>query len=169
MSRFILKKFDILGLLLILVTPLLLLETFGYWKGSFRAWPIFPFLVGIGFMVLFRRTSKTNLIMLGIGTFLVEVSLLFFYFNFAGWQKIIQLWPLFIALAGVAGGVCAYYGRNRIVWLVSFGLFILGWIFIFIFSLSYWFWPISLALAGLSILILNHLQYGPKSEKSNPR
>ena len=169
--KLILKKFDYLALIMILVTPVLLLETFGYWQGSYRIWPVFPLLVGCGFLVLFKRASKTDLIMVGIGTFIIGISLLFFYFNFTTWRNIVDLWPLFIMAAGAGCGASAYYARNRIVWYVSFGLFVLGAIFILTFSLSYQFWPISLALAGLAILVLNHTNnnYGTKKEKNNSR
>ena len=152
----ILKKFDLIAILLIVITPLLMLETFGYLPGVHNLWPIFPFFLGLGFIALCVQKKLKDIVMLGLGTFLVGISWLFFYLNYSSWRNLADIWPLFIGILGGALGVCAGFGKIKLLWQLSIGLIGLCIIFLLVFSVSSKLWPISLALFGVVVLIINH-------------
>ena len=151
-----LKKFDLVAILLIIITPLFLLETFGYLQGVHKLWPIFPFFLGLGFTALCVQKKLKDIIMLGLGTFLVGISCLFFYLNYSSWRNLAHLWPIFAGIFGGTFGVCAVFSKVKLLWYISISLIGLCVIFLLVFSVSYKLWPIILALFGAAVLIINH-------------
>lgn len=151
-----LKQFDILAIVLIGCTPLLLLETFGVTKGMYKIWPIFPLVFGTGSILISLRPENRYSLMAGIGSYIILSSLFFFYLNFTSWSKLATLWPIFVIILGISLFVGSYINKSPIVRISGIGTSLLGISFTFIFTISYSFWPISIALAGILILIINH-------------
>lgn len=149
------KKLNILAIFLIVASLIMLSETLGYLPGIYRIWPIFPFLLGLGFIILFINKKKSDIPMVGIGVFLTLASTLFFYFNYTSWLNISLLWPLFIGFIGISFGTCSLFISLKIFRYLSLFLISLCIIFLLVFSISYKFWPISITLLGLSFLLIN--------------
>lgn len=151
-----LKQFDIFAILLICCTPILLLETFGVTKGIYKIWPIFPFVFGLGSVLVAIKTQNRFPLMAGIGSFLMLSSLFFFYLNFTSWTELATLWPVFIILIGLTFIISSLFNKQTIVRILGIGTSLLGISFAFIFTISYSFWPVAIALVGILILIINH-------------
>jgi len=160
------KQFDIVAIVLISCTPLLLLETFGVTKGMYKIWPIFPFVFGLGSVLVALRPENRFPLMTGIGSFLILCSLFFFYLNLTSWSELATLWPVFVILLGLSLIISSYINKSNIVRVSGIGTSLLGISFTFIFTISYSFWPLSIALAGILILIINHypIKRGRKEE-----
>lgn len=149
------KRFNVLAIILITASFLMLSETLGYFSGIFKIWPIFPAILGGGFILLFMNKGKVEIPMMGIGVFLVLISLLFFYLNYTSWASLKNLWPLFIGFVGIAFGVSSLYTKLKVFRYIALGLVVLSISFLLIFSISYKFWPISITLLGMSLLLVS--------------
>lgn len=147
------NEFNILAFVLIFSGLVLLLESFGFLTGISNLWPIFPFIIGIGLLMLFKTQRDIGLAWLG--SFLVMLSLFFFYLNFTTWKQLVKLWPVFIAIFGLSFIAC-YFGERKKVFVVI-GLFalLLSTAFTMIFGLSPRLWPVSLIIAGIFIYIIS--------------
>ncbi|MCX7943491.1 MAG: hypothetical protein N2746_03165 [Deltaproteobacteria bacterium] len=151
-----LKQFDILAIVLIACTPLLLLETFGITKGLYKIWPIFPFIFGLGSFVIALKSEHRSPIMGGIGVFILLCSIFFFYLNIISWSELATLWPVFVIFLGLSLIIGSYLNKSIVVRISGIGSSLLGIAFAFVFSISYSFWPLTMALLGILILIINH-------------
>ncbi len=147
-------RFNILAIALITASFLMLADTLGYFSGIHKIWPIFPALLGTGFILIFMNKGKVEIPMMGIGVFLVLISTFFFYLNYTAWINLKTLWPLFIGFIGIAFGVSSLYTRLNVFKYISLGLVSLSISFLLIFSISYNFWPISITLLGISLLLV---------------
>ncbi len=154
MIRF--KQFDIVAIILILCTPLLLLETFGVTRGMYKIWPVFPLVFGIGSVLIAFRTENRFPIMGGIGSFLILCSLFFFYLNLTSWSELATLWPVFVILLGLSFIISSVLNQSLVVRILGIATSLIGIAFTFIFTISYSFWPLAIALAGILIIIINH-------------
>ncbi|MCX7959283.1 MAG: hypothetical protein N3B13_09575 [Deltaproteobacteria bacterium] len=113
MIRF--KQFDIVAIIFIACTPLLLLETFGITKGMYKIWPIFPFVFGLGSLLIAVRPENRYPLMGGLGSFLMLCSLFFFYLNLTSWKELVTLWPVFVILLGLSLIISSYIRKLLIV------------------------------------------------------
>ena len=148
------SEFSILAGLLILSGIALLLESKGYFTGIHNLWPMFVFVVGLGLSLMFY-SDKRDVGLIGLGSFMIMISIFFFYLNFSSWAKLKTLWSLFIAIVGISLLICSIYSRKRIFLLVGLFAILLSIAFILIFAVSYSLWPISLIIAGLFIYIIS--------------
>lgn len=149
------KKFTALAVLCLLSGALLTLDNIGVLSGVWRLWPIFPFFLGIGGFVFFKKGKKLDLIALGISSYILLTSILFFILNFTGWSVLAQLWPIFIGGFGVTLLVVACFTTKR-RWFIASGVFFafLSATFFMVFSLDAKLWPISLVLFGIWLLLI---------------
>ena len=124
-------------------------------------WPIFPLLVGAGFVFGFFR-NRQNVGLLMPGSILLVIGLLFLYCNFAGWEKMEALWPVFV-LAPATGFIAMYFwGKHEAGLLVPAGILgCIGCIFLFINSGLGEFWPVLMIAAGILIIV-----FQKKTEKT---
>lgn len=143
-----------LGIVLIVVGFLFLLETFNILKGVYKLWPVFPLILGIGFWILFANYGKKEIPLVGIGTFIVLISLLFFYLNFTFWSQLAHLWQLFLIFIGLSFLSIYIYQKKGIFIYLSSLFIIIGFVFFLVFSITAKLWPISLILLGASLWLI---------------
>ncbi len=143
------NEFGVLAFVLIFSGIALLLESFGFLAGISNLWPIFPLIIGIGLLMLFQAQKDIGL--LWLGSFLMIISIFFFYLNFTSWTQLTRLWPAFIAIFGMSFLICYFFNKSRIFLVVSLFALFLSTTFVVIFGLSPKLWPVSLIIAGLFI------------------
>ena len=146
--------FNIFAVVLILMGIALLLENYGFISGVWMFWPVLPLIIGIGFCMLYFRARK-DLVLLGLGTFIMLNSILFFYLNCTAWYLLAYLWPVFIVILGMSFLTCYIFSKRNIIIYLAILLMSLGISFILIFAVSTILWPISLVLAGLSFILID--------------
>jgi hypothetical protein len=148
------SSFNILAIVLIIVGGVFLLENFGFIDGAWLVWPVLPLIMGLGFCILFFKT-KRDIVLLGLGSFVLLNSLFFFYLNFIGWSTLVVLWPVFIVILGITFLACYMISKSKVLAYLAALLIALGTSFILIFVISTKLWPISLVFAGISFIIIN--------------
>jgi len=155
-GRIVRGEFRLLAILCVLVGVLLLLEQFGVLRGVHRLWPVFPAFVGSGLLVLFYQRGRQDLVLMGIGTFMIGVSGLFFLCNYTSWAILLDAWPAFIALVGLSSVAASFYAKRArtAMWISGGSLVLLGLIFFVVFGVHPGLWPVSLISFGIWILAL---------------
>jgi hypothetical protein len=151
----------LVSILSVLSGALLLLENSGVasLKGVHSFWPVFPLLLGTGFLILFKQRRSFDLVLFFIGVYLVGVSVLFFFCSFYGWQVMAKAWPFFVGLAGLAA-VCTarFIGTARRFLLLSGTFFMfLSLVFFLVFNINAALWPSALVILGVWLFILVNL------------
>lgn len=150
-------EFRVFGVLCAIAGLLLLAENFGWLAGFHKLWPVLPAFVGSGLILLFRQRGGIDLLLLGIGTFLAGVSILFLVLNFtASWGSLDRAWPVFIGLVGVSSCVTSVFGRRSRKILAASGMLLifLAVVFYLVFGVDTRLWPVSLTVVGLWILFV---------------
>ena len=155
-GRVVKGEFRLLAVLCVIVGALLLLEQFDVLTGVHRLWPIFPAFVGIGLLVLFYQRARQDLVLMGIGSFMIGVSGLFFLCNYTSWAILLVAWPAFIALVGLSSVAASFYAKRArtAMWTSGGSLVVLGLVFFVVFGLSPGLWPVSLIAFGTWIMVL---------------
>lgn len=150
--------FILLSFLCILSGGVLLLENLGVgsFQGVHKLWPVFPQLLGVGFLVLFKQRRPFDLVLFSIGIYLCGASVLFFICCFYGWDLMVKAWPFFVGLAGLTAVLTANYTRRIRRFLVLSGTFFmfLSLAFFLIFNVSHTLWPGALVIMGVWLFIL---------------
>ncbi|MBM4387295.1 MAG: hypothetical protein FJ088_06115 [Deltaproteobacteria bacterium] len=152
-----LKRFDIIGIILIFVSPVILLETTPVISGVYRLWPLIPLVFGIGSVLLFFKSGRNDSLMFGFGVYFIMLSVFFLYLNYTSWDRLSYLWPVFILLIGLAFLFLSLVKEIRLIRFFGLVFSLAGIACISVFSISYSLWPLSLALFGIVILLINHL------------
>ncbi|HEY3356689.1 MAG TPA: hypothetical protein VGQ83_25790 [Polyangia bacterium] len=149
-------KFTGLAILSVIAGALLLCENFGLVGPVHRLWPVFPGFLGLGLAMLFVQRGKRDLVLLGIGSYLLGLSALFLVLNYTHWGLLARAWPVFLALLGLSSLVVAPFARwmRGAFWVSGGFLVLLAVAFYLIFGLNPRLWPACLVLFGLWILIL---------------
>ncbi|MBN2384321.1 hypothetical protein JXQ70_15700 [bacterium] len=153
------KTFTPLGLTCILVGGLLILENYGLIPSISMWWPLFPFLVGLGMVRLFNDRGQQDLTLIGMATYLIAVSLFFFYLNWTNWIQLKELWPVFVGLLGLSFLAVFYFSRGKgsgrkLIIVLSIFLMILSLLLFIIFKVDARLWPLALVLFGISIILI---------------
>lgn len=154
MKKRLRPEFSVLASLLILSGIALLLESNSSLKGIHNMWPIFVLMLGMGLIFLFS-SNKRDIGLLWLGSFMIMLSILFFYLNFTSWAQLKRLWPLFIAIASISILICYFYNKERILLLMGIFGILLSAAFILIFGISSSLWPVSLIISGIFIYIIS--------------
>jgi hypothetical protein len=149
------SSFNILAVVLILIGIVFMLDNYSIVTSILIFWPILPLIIGIGFTLLFFRSKRKDLILLGMGVFITSNSTFFFYLNFTGWSLLAVLWPAFIAIVGLTFAACSFFSKNRVLIYLAVFLIALGIAFILVFAVSTTLWPLTLILTGLSFILIN--------------
>ncbi|MFC1723166.1 hypothetical protein ACFL0V_03450 [Nanoarchaeota archaeon] len=147
------SSFSVLAIVLMLLGLILILENFNIIRGALNLWPLLPLTIGFGFCLLFYKSKQKDMVLLGLGTFIILSSIFFFYLNFTNLNKLSYMWPLFITLLGVSFIPPYAFSKSRITIILGIFLIAIGLSFILIFAISTDLWPVSLVLAGASFLI----------------
>jgi LiaF transmembrane domain len=148
-------RYNVLAVLCIGIGALLILENYGYVKGIYHLWPIFPLILGIGLYMLYVDKGKRNPTILAMGVYIIQFSALAFYANYTTWASMEYLWPFYIGFLGVSF-LSVYIGTGKGMIFFHLGVFLIGLciVFFLVFSIDYRLWPISLVLFGISILLI---------------
>lgn len=145
----------ILATVFILSGVALLFESFGIAKGVHNIWPIFSFIIGLGFLLLNKKQRKRDIVLTIIGWFMMLSSLLFVYLNLTSWTQVAFLWPVFITFAGISFLAVHRNNKSKKFLYMGIGGILLSLIFIFIFGVSASLWPVSLIVAGIFLYIIS--------------
>lgn len=149
----------VLAVLTILTGLILLSESYGYLSGIYRIWPVFPLILGTGFILLFLRRNRFDTTLVAIGTYLVCASILFFYLNFTDWVRLADLWPLFIGFLGLSFLAPIIWGSKRGIYIpIALFLIFLCGVFLLVFSVDTRLWPVSLVLFGICLLLIGRFE-----------
>lgn len=149
-------EFRVLAILSIAVGALLLLEVAGMIEGVHLLWPVFPTAVGAGLVAAFFQRGRQDLLLLGIGAYLLVAAAVFFTCNFTTWTFLERAWPLFIAFLGLVSVLASLYAEKarRVLWLSGLLLNIIALVLYLVFQVTERLWPISLVLLGGWILLV---------------
>ncbi len=149
------KRYNVLASLCIIVGFLLILENYGYVSGMYKLWPVFPLVIGIGLYLVYRDRGRTDPVILAIGVYIIQFSILAFYATYTSWSSMEYLWPLYIGFLGVSI-LSIYISNNKSIIFFHLSFFLIGLcvVFFLVFSISARLWPISLILLGISILLI---------------
>jgi hypothetical protein len=149
-------EFRLLAILSVVVGIILLLDNLGVLTGVHRLWPVFPAFVGAGLVLLFYQRGRHDLVLMGIGSFMIGASAVFFACNYASWGILLRAWPVFLALVGLCSVLVSFYARraSRPLWISGGSLVVLGLVFFLVFGVHSGLWPTSLIAFGLWILVL---------------
>jgi hypothetical protein len=150
------SEFRLLSILSLAVGLLLLLDHFGILSGVHRLWPVFPAFVGGGLLFLFRQRSRGDLILAGVSSYLLGVSILFFVCEFSSWTILARAWPVFVALLGVSSIFASIFAQRTRPILASSGvlLILVAGVFLLVVEVNPGLWPMSLVLFGLWSLLV---------------
>ncbi len=155
-GRVVKGEFRVLGLLSIAVGSLLLLETMGILEGVHALWPVFPAFVGTGLVLAFFQRGRREVLMFGMGAYILSSSAVFFACNFTSWDILASAWPLFIALLGLVSALASIFAgrRGRVLWLSGLLLVMMAVVLYLVFKVTTRLWPLSLVLFGGWTLIV---------------
>ena len=151
------RSATILATILIIGGILVTFENYGVITGVTKHWPILVLVNGSGFILLFFQKERSDLALLWIGSFMCLVSILFYYLNFTGWRELVSLWPVFLGVVGFSFLSVAIWGRNPMYYYFAIAFIGLFVTFSLVFSISTRLWPMSLAVFGLSLLIIQQV------------
>jgi presenilin-like A22 family membrane protease len=154
MKKRVKPEFNVLAGLLVLSGIALLLEGNGVLLGIHNLWPIFVFVIGLGLSLMFYQGRK-DIGLIGLGSFMIMLSIFFFYLNFTSWALLKNLWPVFISIVAVSILLCFLYNKKKIFLVVGLFGVLLSITFILIFGVAESLWPVSLIIAGLLIYIIS--------------
>lgn len=157
------------GMILIILGLAFFLPQLGIGESG-DLWPAFILAPGLGFLALYfasdNRKKVAGLLIPGVITTLV--SIFFFVLNYAGWQHMATLWPMFPLFVGIS--FYAFYlgsGRqDRGILIPANILLLVGVVFLALSSYSYKFWPIVLIGLGLIMIFFGKKDKQEEEEKN---
>ena len=141
------------GIILVIIGLLLAVDSILKLSLIYRLWPVLITIVGAGFIGIFKQRARKEPLYLSIGIYFIGFSILALYCNFTSWSILSTLWPLFIAILGIALiGSFVFCRRRRIQLLLGLLLISLCIVFFFVFTLDSRLWWTGFILGGISIL-----------------
>lgn len=153
-NRVRIARHDALGALLLACGIALLLDNFDLVEGASKAWPAAVLLSGAALLVAGWNQAKLGRGMVGVGIFLSLCAVLFFYLNARGWERLENLWPLFMGFLGVAIIAGGRTGIHKVLLSFAILLIILCVTFIVVFNVDPRLWPLALSVAGLTLFFV---------------
>ena len=152
-------QFGIFAFLCILSGVVLMLDNYGLMQGAHRLWPVFPLAIGCGFILIFFQRYRHDLKIMGIGTYLVGVSIFFFFCNYTSYSIVKRFWPVFLFLFGLSVlSVVPFSPRKLLYFAIAFALLSLSVVFFLVFAYDARLWPISLVFFGICIVLFMRVQ-----------
>ena len=142
------------GIILVIIGLLLAVDSILKLSLIYKLWPVLITVVGVGFIGIFRQRARKEPLYLSVGIYFIGFSILALYCNFSSWTTLSTLWPLFIAILGIALiGSFIFCRRQRIQLLLGLLLLSLCTVFFFVFTLDSRLWWTGFILGGISILV----------------
>lgn len=152
------KTIFFLASLLVAVGVLVTLENLQVVSGVSQHWPVFLLIAGFGFVLLFFQEYKTDLVKLWLGSFILTLSIFFYYLNFTTWANLATLWPLFLGAVGLGFLCVGFFSRSRVYYYFAVSFIALFITLTLVFSISPRLWPLSFVVFGISLFILDYLK-----------
>ncbi|MDZ7270205.1 MAG: hypothetical protein ONB17_01180 [candidate division KSB1 bacterium] len=146
----------ILGIALIAGGVVLLLAATKLFSIS-ALWPLIPLTIGVAMAAAYFTGPRSPSLLLG-GIMVGLASLLFLYCALLGWDKMAQLWPLFLAAPGGAFLVLYALTRESNSLSVAIMLIIAAALFMVLNQLLGRFWGVVLVLVGVILFALSALR-----------
>jgi hypothetical protein len=143
--------------MLVIAGILVTMENFGVVKGVSFHWPILLTITGSGFMMLYFERYRNDYVLMWIGTFLFLLSLFFYYLNAFSWKMLSSLWPVFLGAVGFSFLSISIVSRKVLFAYFASVFIALFIIFTLVFTISVKLWPMSLAVFGLSLIIIEYI------------
>lgn len=142
------------GLLLVAIGGLLAVEWLAKVEYIHRLWPLLLAIMGAGMLEIFRRRGRGEVAYLTVGVALLGCSAVALYCNFNAWGELARLWPVFVAILGVAFVAAFVWAqRQRVLLLAGLLLLSAAAVFYFVFAVDRHLWWTGFVLAGLSIML----------------
>ncbi|MBN1422077.1 MAG: hypothetical protein JXP34_25110 [Planctomycetes bacterium] len=155
------NRFWFLATVLVFAGLILVAENYEILPGAHRFWPVFPSILGLGFLALALRRRPADPMLFGLGILILCLSALFFFCSFAGWSILSRFWPVFIGILGIALLSASPWGRDR-RFLATIGtvLVLLSAVFLLVVTVDARLWPLSFVVTGASLYLLGRNTYG---------
>ena len=148
-----LSSYGRFGIILVLIGLLLAIDSILKLSLIHKLWPVLITIIGIGFIGIFKQRARKEPLYISIGIYSLGFSFLALYCNVTSWSVLTTLWPLFIAILGIALiGNFIFCGQRRMQLLLGLLLISLSLVFFFVFTLDSRLWWTGLILGGISIL-----------------
>lgn len=146
------RRSPLLGIALIVLGGVLMLPTITTVREQ-DLWPVFVLGPGLLFLALFLM-DRRKVGFLIPGTVLTVAGLLFLYCTIAGWERMHELWPLFLVAPGMGFILMYLFGNQERGLLIPGGILtILGAIFLTGVNETAYLVPALLILVGLMFLV----------------
>lgn len=142
------------GILLIIVGFLFLANNLGWFYFSWETfWPYFLILAGVLFWLQWAF-NRENYGVLMPGTICLVYGALFLYSAHFGWNRMGELWPVFILGPGL-GFYAMYFLGRKDSGLVTTGTILTGiaLVFLLVQNRGDFLWPLLLIAVGLGLLL----------------
>ncbi len=150
-----LSELSVFAFLFIFFGLLLLVENYTTIYPFSRLWPLLIVFLGFGLLLVFYRRRRSDLFLLGMASFMLQIGLFFQYLNFTTWRQMAELWPLFIGFLSISCLWVAFYERViKVLYYISIVLGMLCVSFMLVFNIDPKLWPITLVFFGISLLII---------------
>lgn len=155
------NRFWFLATILVLAGLILVAENYEVLPGAHRFWPVFPAILGLGFLALALRRRPTDPTLFGLGILVLCLSALFFLCSFMGWGILRRFWPVFIGILGAALLSASPWATTR-RFLATIGtvLILLSAIFVLVVTVDARLWPLSFVVFGASLYLLGRSVHG---------
>ena len=141
------------GLILVVIGLLLAIDSILKLSLIYKLWPVLITIVGVGFIGIFKQRDRKEPLYLSVGIYFIGFSFLALYCNVTSWSVLSTLWPLFIAILGIALiGSFIFCRHRRMQLLLGLLLISLSTVFFFVFTLDSRLWWTGFILGGISIL-----------------
>lgn len=151
------SSLNILAGAFIVAGLILMLENLKVIEGVSRLWPVVLFIVGGGFLLLFRDRGRRDSVLVWLGVFFLCLGAFFQYLSFAGWDRMATQWPVFLLILAICFAVASRFTRHGMVMVYIATVFtvLFGSLYL-VFGVSLSLWPFSLVAFGLSLLSINY-------------
>ncbi len=149
-----LSSYGRLGILLSAIGVILAVDATAHLSILYKLWPLLCTILGTGFFGIYQQRSRRESSYVIVGTYITGFSILALYCNFTSWSNLSTLWPVFIALMGIAV-IAGYLFGNRHPGVLLSGLlsFSIAVVFYLVFSFNHQLWWSVFILVGGSFVI----------------
>jgi len=150
------KTLGVLAFVFIFVGLLLTLENLKIIPGISVHWPVFLFVVGIGFGIMFFQQKKKDAFLIWISSLLVLLGIFFYYLNFTSWIRLATLWTIFLGIVGLSFLSAGIFVKNKLLLSLAVLFITLFLALYLVFTISLKLWPLSFVVFGISLLIIDY-------------
>ena len=148
-----------LGVLLAILGIIMAIDTMTDLTFLYKFWPLLITVLGIGFIGIYVRRARREMLYIGIGVYIIGFSALALYCSLTSWAELATLWPSFVGLLGLSFVFGYFFGNGQPGLLLTGLLFIsVSVLFYFLFGLNQRLWWTILILGGVSFIIFDRVR-----------